>query len=68
MPRFQTNPRMEMTYLIAERLGKTHAELIGGSPEPLAAAEVAYWMAYWQRKQDREKAAYDAATRKGTRD
>jgi hypothetical protein len=51
--RFETNPRLEMTYLIAERLGKTHGELIAGYSMPLAATEVAYWTAYWQRKQAR---------------
>jgi hypothetical protein len=53
-----------MTFLIAERLGKTHAELLTGQPVPLAASEVAYWTAYWQRKQEREAAAYEAARRR----
>jgi hypothetical protein len=53
-----------MTYLIAERLGKTHAELIAEQPVPLAGAEVAYWTAYWQRKQAREAAAWEAARNK----
>jgi hypothetical protein len=43
--RFRRNPRRAFEFGLAERLGKTHAELETGVAQPISGSEVTEWMA-----------------------
>lgn len=44
-----------MTYMLAERLGKTVEELLTGVPRPLSMSEYIMWCAYFKVKAYLEK-------------
>jgi hypothetical protein len=53
----ESSPRLEAQYEVALRLGKTHAELLGGTPQPLSGKELAYWIAFLNRRNAARAAA-----------
>lgn len=57
---FLDDQELFLTFAIAERLGKTVAELITGQPQPLSMSEFVEWGAYFTVKAYYEKKANES--------
>lgn len=52
---FLDDANLFATYLLAERLGKTVAEMLTGTPQALSQQEFVMWVAFWKVKNYFEK-------------
>jgi hypothetical protein len=66
-PSFKGNNDLFGEFALAEKLGKTHAELLTGRPQPLSCFEFSRWSAYYEYVQELEKEAEKEAERKAKR-
>lgn len=53
--RFRTDDDLFEVFYLAEKLHKTVAELLLGSPSPITALECRLWRAYWVIKNEHEE-------------
>jgi hypothetical protein len=54
-------------FALAEKLGKTRAELLSGQPQPLSSAEFTYWTAFFEVVAEVEKEELKKAEKEGKR-
>jgi len=66
-PSFRRDDDLFGQFALAEKLGKTHAELLSGAPQPLSGREFAQWSAYFEYVAELEKEELKKAEKEGKR-